>query len=246
MSTADPQSDNRSQLTDKQRAFVLAYVQCWNASEAARQAGYSHETAGSIGHENLKKPEIRVAIDRYLQDMGLTADRILAEQMALGFANADDYLIVEEGGATQARAFNELTRSQKAAIKKIREKQTIKENPDGSMFVDRTLEYELFDKQRALDTLAKHISGREKITPPESPGKPDPDKQPAQQMVELMAQLLSQAQVGQIDPVVAKTMATLAGTLLKAQEQGNLEERIAALENVLTNQSDTSNLDFEL
>lgn len=47
-------------LTAKQRAFVENYT--GNATEAAIKAGYSPDTAGSIGAENLKKPEIQKAI----------------------------------------------------------------------------------------------------------------------------------------------------------------------------------------
>lgn len=50
-------------LSKKQSAFVDAYVTHWNASQAARAAGYSEKTAGQIGHENLKKPEIAAEID---------------------------------------------------------------------------------------------------------------------------------------------------------------------------------------
>ena len=47
-------------LTAKQRAFIEAYT--GNATEAAIKAGYSKDTAYSIGQENLKKPEIQQAI----------------------------------------------------------------------------------------------------------------------------------------------------------------------------------------
>ncbi len=223
---------NSPNLTDKQRAFVLEYVKDWNGTQAAIRAGYSEDSASEIAYENLRKPQIRQLIDRHFEDMGLTADRILAEQMALAFSNADDYLEVEEGGESRAKAFHSLTRKQKAAVKKIREKRIIKENSDGSVFVDSTMEYELYDKQKALDVLGKHTSGRERINAPRVEHQADPDKQPAQQMVELMGHVLSQAQAGQIDPVVAKSLATLATALLKANEQGELEERIKALEAV--------------
>ncbi len=52
----------KRKLTLKQRKFVDAYLISGNASEAARQAGYSVKTAGSIGEENLKKPAIADAI----------------------------------------------------------------------------------------------------------------------------------------------------------------------------------------
>ncbi len=50
-------------LTQKQKLFIGEYVVSLNASEAALRAGYSKKTAGAIGHENLKKPEIQKAID---------------------------------------------------------------------------------------------------------------------------------------------------------------------------------------
>lgn len=73
-------------LTHKQRAFAMEYVKDWNATQAAIRAGYSTETAGVIGHENLRKPEIRRFIDYRLEEIGLTSDRILAEQIALAFS----------------------------------------------------------------------------------------------------------------------------------------------------------------
>jgi phage terminase, small subunit len=50
-------------LNEKQKAFAEYYAACFNATEAAKKAGYSKKTAYSIGNENLKKPEIQ----KYLQ-----------------------------------------------------------------------------------------------------------------------------------------------------------------------------------
>ncbi len=52
----------QSNLTAKQRRFVEEYLVDHNATQAAIRAGYSEKTAYSIGHENLKKPEIAAAI----------------------------------------------------------------------------------------------------------------------------------------------------------------------------------------
>jgi len=64
-------------LTERQSRFVDNYVDCGNASEAAREAGYSQKTAGEIGHENLKKPEIRGAIAERMDEAGITEKRLL-------------------------------------------------------------------------------------------------------------------------------------------------------------------------
>jgi len=49
-------------LTDKQAKFVEEYCVDLNATQAAIRAGYSEDTAGVIGYENLKKPYIKEAI----------------------------------------------------------------------------------------------------------------------------------------------------------------------------------------
>lgn len=45
-------------LTPKQKAFADYYIECGNATEAAKRAGYSEKTARVIGQENLQKPAI--------------------------------------------------------------------------------------------------------------------------------------------------------------------------------------------
>ncbi len=46
-------------LTAKQEQFCLEYLVDLNATQAAIRAGYSADTAYSIGHENLSKPELQ-------------------------------------------------------------------------------------------------------------------------------------------------------------------------------------------
>ena len=68
-------------LTPKQQAFAEYYLQCGNASEAARLAGYSKRTAGSIGDENLQKPAIRQYIQEHMEvasgERIATADEVM-------------------------------------------------------------------------------------------------------------------------------------------------------------------------
>lgn len=56
-------------ITPKQEKFVDYYIQTANATEAAKLAGYSVKTAYSIGNENLKKPDIKRAIDERLNSL---------------------------------------------------------------------------------------------------------------------------------------------------------------------------------
>ncbi|MEG1106613.1 MAG: terminase small subunit [Eubacterium sp.] len=56
-------------LTPKQEAFVAFYIECGNAAEAARRAGYSKKTARAIGEKNLKNRKIKTAIKEQLEEM---------------------------------------------------------------------------------------------------------------------------------------------------------------------------------
>ena len=56
-------------LTIKQAKFIDAYIQLGNGAEAARQAGYSANTAREIASENLSKPNIKTAISRRREEL---------------------------------------------------------------------------------------------------------------------------------------------------------------------------------
>ncbi len=77
-------------LTLKQERFIQFYLISGNATQAAIEAGYSPDTAYSIGSENLNKPDIKARIDmergkeqplsvadrlRILSEIALTGDR---------------------------------------------------------------------------------------------------------------------------------------------------------------------------
>ncbi len=68
-------------MTAKQQAFVREYLIDLNATQAAIRAGDSQKTAGSIGHENLNKPEIQEAIESALTERAehveLTANEVI-------------------------------------------------------------------------------------------------------------------------------------------------------------------------
>ena len=49
-------------MTNKQKAFISEYLVDLCATKAAIRAGYSTKRADAIGHENLRKPEIKAAI----------------------------------------------------------------------------------------------------------------------------------------------------------------------------------------
>lgn len=76
-------------LTDKQERFVQEYLVDLNATQAAIRAGYSPETAGAIGCENLKKPNIKARIDREMAEIsartGANQERVIRELGEIAF-----------------------------------------------------------------------------------------------------------------------------------------------------------------
>lgn len=91
-------------LSAKQRAFIDSYVQHWNASRAAREAGYSEKTAGQQGYENLKKPEIAQEIEARI--LALLPKGELIERLAARSRSslADVIRIHDEAPASPAAA----------------------------------------------------------------------------------------------------------------------------------------------
>jgi phage terminase small subunit len=87
-------------LTERQKSFVLHYVgdAHYNATKAALLAGYSEETARSIGSQNLTKVNISAAIKGLLETHGLVAQECIARISQRARASIADVLTFTEGG----------------------------------------------------------------------------------------------------------------------------------------------------
>ncbi len=70
-------------MNERQKAFADYYIECGNASEAARRAGYSQKTAGAIGEQNLKKLEISEYIAKRMKE--LEAARVASAEEVMRF-----------------------------------------------------------------------------------------------------------------------------------------------------------------
>lgn len=125
-------------LTTKQRRFVEEYTVDFNATQAAKRAGYSERTAYSIGQENLKKPEISAAIEKRLEELTLNANALLKLQSDLARFDIGDY-ITPRGDGVDIQALIEDGHG-----KHIK---SLKFTKDGDPI------YEFYDKQRAQEKL---------------------------------------------------------------------------------------------
>ena len=135
-------------MTKKQKRFIEEYLIDLNATQAAIRAGYSSDTAYSIGNENMKKPEIKACIDKAMAERsrrtGVNADRVLMELAKVAFVNASD-VIDADTATVKADALPEDT----AAI------QSVKVKTFGEDGLER--EVKMADKLKALELLGKHL-----------------------------------------------------------------------------------------
>jgi phage terminase small subunit len=151
-------------LTPKQERFVFEYLIDLNATQAAIRAGYSSDTAGVIGCENLGKPNVqealRLAKEERAKKLEITPERVLAEFAKIGFADIKDF-------ATFKTAKTVVGRDEKtgepiidyAHIVDIKDSDQV----DGSVISeialkDGQLKFKLYDKQKALEMVAKHLN----------------------------------------------------------------------------------------
>lgn len=134
-------------MTKKQKRFVEEYLIDLNATQAAIRAGYSPDTAGSIGAENLKKPEIKSRIDKAMAERsrrtGINQDRVLQELARIGFAKITDVVDPDT-----AKIRPDASKDDLACIQSIK----IKPNEFGT-----EREVKLYDKKSALVDLGKHL-----------------------------------------------------------------------------------------
>lgn len=134
-------------MTRKQKLFIEEYLIDLNATQAAIRAGYSPDTAYSIGQENLKKPEIKARIDKAMakrsRRTGVSADRVLMELAKIGFANIDDLVDLKTGQIKDEASQDDLSCIQSVKVK-LTEWGTERE-------------VKMYDKKSALVDLGRHL-----------------------------------------------------------------------------------------
>ena len=138
-------------MTKKQKRCVEEYLIDLNATQAAIRAGYSPETAYSIGSENLKKPEIRACIEKAMAERskrtGINQDRIIMELAKIGLLNPKDLVDFDEATVKEEAAEEDL-----AAIASVRVKRFPTKDGEG---IER--EIKMHDKTKALELLGRHF-----------------------------------------------------------------------------------------
>lgn len=129
-------------LTAKQQKFCEEYLIDLNATQAAIRAGYSIDTAYSIGSENTKKPEIRARIGE-LMDARSERTLIHADYIVTNLVEVANRSL----NAVPVMEFDPIA-------KEMRQK--------GSDAGEPVWEFDSSGANRALELLGKHIGMFEK------------------------------------------------------------------------------------
>ena len=64
-------------LSAKRRAFVEEYLRCWNATEAAKRAGYAERSAQVQGSRLLSDDMVAGYVKQRLAELAMSADEVL-------------------------------------------------------------------------------------------------------------------------------------------------------------------------
>lgn len=138
-------------LNPKQEAFCQEYLKDLNATQAAIRAGYSEDSAGSIGHENLKKPEISARVQQLMNERSertkITADRVLKELAKIAFSDMRKFAKWGPGGVSLIDC-STLADEDAACVAEASESTS----KDGG-----SIRFKLHDKKGALELLGKHL-----------------------------------------------------------------------------------------
>ena len=153
--------NSKPKLTDKQRKFIKCYItNGFNATQAAIDSGYSKNTAQRIGSENLSKPLIKEAILKHFERDGDIIQVALREIVKIATSDIQDFVTIDmDTGVTSIKPLKEIREGMTSVIKKIKHNRVIKEVPGkektDTIILDDRVEYELYDKQKSLDSILK-------------------------------------------------------------------------------------------
>lgn len=136
-------------LNSKQELFVEEYLKCFNATKAAKAAGYSEKTAYSIGQRLLKEAEIASRVRARLAEAAMDANEVLYHLAQIARGDMDDLLDVNGNlDLIKARQFGKTN-----LIKKVKNRVMSTEQTDIS-----ETETEGYDRLKALELIGKHLA----------------------------------------------------------------------------------------
>jgi len=143
-------------MNPKRERFVDEYLVDLNATQAAIRAGYSPKCAEVQGTRLLRdarvKAAVRIGKGEALERVNLKADRVLRELARVGFSDVR-HLFKDDGTVIPLRELPPAVSASIASVEVV-----LKNAAAGDGVVDRVLKIKLWDKNRALNDLARHFA----------------------------------------------------------------------------------------
>lgn len=155
---APPGAKGPRKLTAKEFRFCEEYIVDLNATQAAIRASYSEKTAGQIGYENLKKPEIQTCIADLMKARSLRtqwdADKML---LRLGtMLDADIAEIYDEDGGLRSIHEWPLVFRQ-GLIAGIEVEELFEGRGEDREHIGRVRKIKIADRSKILEMIGKHV-----------------------------------------------------------------------------------------
>lgn len=143
------QDEKSIKLSAKQQRFVEEYLVDFNATAAAKRAGYSEKTAYSIGSENLRKPEVRRAVAEMTDRLTMTAEEAMVRMSQFARGSLASFLRIDEKGRVLVDLSTPEAQSNLMLLKKIKQTQTHIVDDISSVYT----EIELIDSMAAVSKM---------------------------------------------------------------------------------------------
>lgn len=138
-------------LRNQQRAFIAYYLQSFNATDAAKRAGYTRN-AGANGSQVLSNPAISLVIRTKLRELQATADETLVTLTKL-MRGPMVYFLDERG---EIDLESEQARANYNLLKTVEKKVESRVDSDGNPIITTLTKIQTRDSDAALALMAKH------------------------------------------------------------------------------------------
>jgi phage terminase small subunit len=151
------EDEANKELTPKEDLFAQRYIVDFNGAAAAREVGYSANSAKEIAAELLTKPHVQRRIKEIQQKLseknGDLAQRVIDELTKIGFSNIQDF--IQDGN--EIKDISSLDRDKAASISSIKKSKTTFGDGQGNEGEKEAVEFKMWDKLSALEKIGRHL-----------------------------------------------------------------------------------------
>jgi phage terminase small subunit len=147
-------------LTDQKKVFCEEYLLHLNGTKATEAAGYSKKAAKQQAYKLLGEEAVQEYIQQLMAERSertqAESDEVINELSAVAFTSLPD-IVDFDGQKVTCKSFEELTPTQRKALKKIKiKKRKIPGTTKGEIIEE--FEIELLDKLKSLELLGRHLA----------------------------------------------------------------------------------------